>query len=87
MSNFIILFSISFAFLHIILFFFFNLQLVLANPKGEVVKKLTRSNFIGEYLGKEWMFLTVGEAVEACSYMLHTFKGEPASEKESWNNV
>ncbi|CAL9246726.1 unnamed protein product [Arabidopsis halleri] len=63
------------------------LKLVLANPKGEVVKKLTRSKFIGDHLGKEWMFLTVGEAVEACSYMLHTFKTEPASKNEPWNNV
>jgi len=51
------------------------------------VKKLTRSKFIGDHLGKEWMFLTVGEAVEACSYMLHTFKTEPASKNEPWNNV
>jgi sulfate transporter 3 len=63
------------------------LKLVLSNPKGEVVKKLTRSKFIGDHLGKEWMFLTVGEAVEACSYMLHTFKTEPASKNEPWNNV
>lgn len=67
--------------------FFFNSQLVLANPKGEVVKKLTRSKFIDDKLGKEWMFLTVGEAVEACSFMLHTLKTEPASKGESWNNV
>ncbi|XP_013599909.1 PREDICTED: sulfate transporter 3.1-like isoform X2 [Brassica oleracea var. oleracea] len=64
-----------------------ELKLVLANPKGEVVKKLTRSKFIGENLGKEWMFLTVGEAVEACSFMLHTSKTEPASKEEPWNNV
>ncbi|KAJ0253573.1 Sulfate transporter 3.1 [Hirschfeldia incana] len=63
------------------------LKLVLANPKGEVVKKLTRSKFIGDNLGKEWMFLTVGEAVEACSFMLHTSKTEPASKEEPWNNV
>ncbi|WZY84830.1 hypothetical protein YC2023_031214 [Brassica napus] len=63
------------------------LKLVLANPKGEVVKKLTRSKFIDDKLGKEWMFLTVGEAVEACSFMLHTLKTEPASKGESWNNV
>ncbi|WZZ81439.1 hypothetical protein YC2023_102011 [Brassica napus] len=64
-----------------------ELKLVLANPKGEVVKKLTRSKFIGDNLGKEWMFLTVGEAVEACSFMLHTSKTEPASKEEPWNNV
>ncbi|CAH2064352.1 unnamed protein product [Thlaspi arvense] len=64
-----------------------ELKLVLANPKGEVVKKLTRSKFIDDNLGKEWMFLTVGEAVEACSFMLHTLKTEPASKEEPWNNV
>ncbi|CAN8254715.1 unnamed protein product [Cochlearia groenlandica] len=63
-----------------------ELKLVLANPKGEVVKKLTRSKFI-DNLGKEWLFLTVGEAVEACSFMLHTFKPEPTSKEESFNNV
>ncbi|KAF3556108.1 hypothetical protein F2Q69_00015610 [Brassica cretica] len=64
----------------------FDPQLVLANPKGEAVKKLTRSKFVGDNLGKEWMFLAVGEAVEACSYMLHTLRTVPAS-KEPWNNV
>ncbi|KAF2531361.1 hypothetical protein F2Q70_00032589 [Brassica cretica] len=63
------------------------LKLVLANPKGEVVKKLTRSKFIDDKLGREWMFLTVGEAVEACRFMLHTLKTEPASKGEPWNNV
>ncbi|KAG2287159.1 hypothetical protein Bca52824_046763 [Brassica carinata] len=63
-----------------------ELKLVLANPKGEAVKKLTRSKFICDNLGKEWMFLTVGEAVEASSYMLHTLRTVPAS-KEPWNNV
>ncbi|KAH0928773.1 LOW QUALITY PROTEIN: hypothetical protein HID58_014500 [Brassica napus] len=62
-----------------------KLKLVLVNPKGEVVKKLTRSKFIGDNLDKEWMFMTVGEAVEACSYVLHTLRTVPAS-KDS-NNV
>ncbi|KAF3579827.1 hypothetical protein DY000_02032957 [Brassica cretica] len=63
-----------------------SLQYVILDMSGEAVKKLTRSKFICDNLGKEWMFLTVGEAVEASSYMLHTLRTVPAS-KEPWNNV
>ncbi|KAL3336398.1 hypothetical protein AABB24_032241 [Solanum stoloniferum] len=65
-----------------------DLKLVLANPGAEVMKKLNKSKFI-ETLGQEWMFLTVGEAVEACNYMLHSCKpisSEDGSQKWS-NNV
>lgn len=44
-------------------------QLVLVNPVAEVMKKLEKSKFL-ETLGMEWIFLTVEEAVRACSYML-----------------
>lgn len=37
------------------------------------MKKLDKSNFI-ETIGKEWIYLTVGEAVNACNYILHTCK-------------
>ncbi|MBA0686217.1 hypothetical protein Gohar_012888, partial [Gossypium harknessii] len=47
-----------------------GLKLVLANPGAEVMKKLNKSKFI-ETIGKEWIYLTVGEAVEACNYKLH----------------
>lgn len=57
-----------------------DLKLVLANPGGEVMKKLDRAKFI-ELLGQEWIYLTVGEAVGACKYMLHTYK------TKSTNNV
>ncbi|XP_075113393.1 sulfate transporter 3.1 isoform X1 [Nicotiana tabacum] len=49
------------------------LKLLLANPGGEVMKKLDKSNFI-DTIGKEWIYLTVGEAVNACNYILHTCK-------------
>lgn len=43
----------------------------MANPGGEVMKKLNKSKFL-ETMGHEWIFLTVGEAVGACNYMLHS---------------
>ncbi|XP_057800973.1 sulfate transporter 3.1-like [Salvia miltiorrhiza] len=61
-----------------------GLKLVLVNPVAEVMKKLDKSKFL-ETLGQEWIFLTVGEAVGACNYMLHTCKPH-TSEKYS-NNV
>ncbi|KAF5455002.1 hypothetical protein F2P56_024621 [Juglans regia] len=66
-----------------------GLKLVLANPGGEVMKKLNKSKFI-ENIGQEWIYLTVGEAVGACNYMLHTCKSNPAKkddQAETWNNV
>lgn len=64
------------------------MQLVLANPGAEVTKKLNKSKFI-EKLGKEWMYITVAEAVEACNFMLHTCKQNPpkTDQSEPWNNV
>lgn len=50
-----------------------GLKLVIANPRSEVIKKLEKSKFI-ESLGEEWIYLTVGEAVGACNFMLHTCK-------------
>ncbi|XP_030456655.1 sulfate transporter 3.1-like [Syzygium oleosum] len=50
-----------------------GLKLVMANPRSEVIKKLEKSKFI-ESLGEEWIYLTVGEAVGACNFMLHTCK-------------
>ncbi|KAI4342719.1 hypothetical protein MLD38_027309 [Melastoma candidum] len=46
-----------------------GLKLVLANPRSEVIKKLDKSKFI-ESLGQEWIYLTVGEAVSACNFVL-----------------
>ncbi|CAL8073872.1 unnamed protein product [Prunus armeniaca] len=53
-----------------------GLKLVLANPRSEVIKKLEKSKFI-EKIGQEWIYVTVGEAVSACNFMLHTCKPNP----------
>jgi sulfate transporter 3 len=51
------------------------------------MKKLNKSQFI-ENIGQNWIYLTVGEAVGACTYMLHTCKPNPEkAEPESWNSV
>ncbi|XP_052169897.1 sulfate transporter 3.1-like [Diospyros lotus] len=60
-----------------------GLQLVLANPGGEVMKKLNKSRFL-EAIGQEWIYLTVGEAVGACNFMLHTSSKPKPS--DSWSN-
>lgn len=71
------------------------LQLVLANPGGEVIKKMNKGKLI-EVIGQEWIYLTVAEAVSACNFMLHTYKNAEkpistgsSSGKETWsdNNV
>ncbi|KAL3507857.1 hypothetical protein ACH5RR_033239 [Cinchona calisaya] len=64
------------------------LQLVLANPGSEVMKKLNRSK-LTDIVGQEWIFLTVAEAVYACTFMLHSYKQKAkATENEgSDNNV
>ncbi|XP_055813233.1 sulfate transporter 3.1-like [Solanum dulcamara] len=63
-----------------------DLKLVLANPGAEVMKKLNKSKFI-ETLGQEWIFLTVGEAVESCNYMLHSCKPKSGTDASFSNNV
>lgn len=64
-----------------------GLKLVLANPGAEVMKKLNKSKFI-EKIGQEWIHLTVGEAVEACDFMLHRCSPSPLKEEsEAYNKV
>ncbi|KAK8497693.1 hypothetical protein V6N12_018811 [Hibiscus sabdariffa] len=46
-----------------------GLQLALANPRSEVMKKLDKSKLIDK-IGQGWIFLTVGEAVSAYSFIL-----------------
>ncbi|XP_038713519.1 protein STRUBBELIG-RECEPTOR FAMILY 2-like [Tripterygium wilfordii] len=61
--------------------------LVLANPGSELMKKFNKSSLI-EKLGKEWIYLTVGEAVAVCNFMLHTCKSKPDKDdslKENYN--
>ncbi|KAL6901806.1 hypothetical protein ACP4OV_004682 [Aristida adscensionis] len=50
-----------------------GLQIVLANPGSEIMKKLSSSKLL-ELIGHEWIFPTVGEAVSACGYVLHSQK-------------
>jgi hypothetical protein len=47
-----------------------GLQLAVANPGSQVIQKLDTSGFL-EQLGSEWVFFTVGEAVQVCSIMLN----------------
>ncbi|PON94955.1 Sulfate transporter [Trema orientale] len=65
-----------------------GLKLVLANPGSEVMKKLNKSDLIDK-IGQEWIYLTVGEAVGACNFMLHTCKPNGNAKDESadstWN--
>ncbi|XP_031251876.1 sulfate transporter 3.1-like [Pistacia vera] len=65
-----------------------GLKLVLANPRSEVIKKLDKSKFV-ENIGQEWMYLTVGEAVATCNFMLHTCKSSsnPGPEYNSQDNI
>ncbi|PIA45030.1 hypothetical protein AQUCO_01700526v1 [Aquilegia coerulea] len=64
-----------------------GLTLVLANPGSEVMKKLDSCKFIDE-IGQEWIYLTVGEAVRACNFKLHTGKPSLATiEPENVSNV
>ncbi|XP_020258989.1 sulfate transporter 3.1-like isoform X2 [Asparagus officinalis] len=50
-----------------------GLQLVLANPGSEVMRKLDKSKVL-EMIGREMIFLTVAEAVSTCDSLLHTCK-------------
>ncbi|XP_075500873.1 sulfate transporter 3.1-like [Primulina tabacum] len=59
-----------------------GLKLALANPGAEVIKKLNKGKFI-ETIGQEWLFLTVGEAVGACNYMMHTGCKQKMSDEDS----
>ncbi|KAH0851998.1 hypothetical protein HID58_094304 [Brassica napus] len=66
-----------------------DLKLVIANPGAELMKKLSKSKFI-ETIGKDWIHLTVAEAVSACDHMLQTAKPdspEKISGVPEFNNV
>jgi low affinity sulfate transporter 2 len=41
------------------------LQLAMVNPRWLVIHKLKLAHFVDK-IGKQWVFLTVGEAVDAC---------------------
>ena len=46
------------------------------------MKKMNKSKFIEE-LGEEWIYLTVGEAVGACNFKLHTCKSKATTDDSS----
>ncbi|KAL5218131.1 hypothetical protein ABZP36_018815 [Zizania latifolia] len=50
-----------------------GLQIVLANPGSEIMKKLDSSKVL-EAIGHEWIFPTVAEAVVECDYLRHSQK-------------
>jgi high affinity sulfate transporter 1 len=52
-----------------------GVQLAFANPGSQVIQKFDTSGFL-EQLGSEWVFFTVGEAVQVCSIMLNKFEAE-----------
>ncbi|MCD7461555.1 hypothetical protein HAX54_046411 [Datura stramonium] len=41
------------------------IQLAIVNPRWKVINKLKAAKFLDK-LGKGWIFLTVGDAVDAC---------------------
>uniref|UniRef100_A0A1D1Y9P6 Sulfate transporter 3.1 n=1 Tax=Anthurium amnicola TaxID=1678845 RepID=A0A1D1Y9P6_9ARAE len=53
-----------------------GLKLALANPGGEVMKKLDKSKVM-ESIGQERIFLTVGDAVGACNFFTRASSGHP----------
>ncbi|CAL9112945.1 unnamed protein product [Musa textilis] len=63
-----------------------GLQLVLANPGSEAMKKMDKSKVL-ETIGQDWIFLTVGEAAAACNFMLRTCKSGMVHEAERENIV
>jgi high affinity sulfate transporter 1 len=52
-----------------------GIQLAFANPGSQVIQKFDASKFL-ELLGSEWVFFTVGEAVQVCSIMLNKASAE-----------
>lgn len=40
-----------------------------------MMRKLDKSKFV-DRIGKEWIYLTVGEAVNATNFMLHKYKNK-----------
>ncbi|CAL9750425.1 unnamed protein product [Musa acuminata subsp. burmannicoides] len=64
-----------------------GVQLVLANPGSEVMKKLDKSKAL-ETIRQQWIFLTVAEAVAACnSFSLHPCKSDLANHETDCDSV
>jgi high affinity sulfate transporter 1 len=54
-----------------------DIQLAVANPGSQVIQKFQYSGFL-EKLGSEWVFLTVGEAIQVCSVLINKAGAERA---------
>jgi sulfate transporter 3 len=52
-----------------------NIKMVIINPRFEVLEKMMLSHFV-EKIGKEYMFLSIDDAVQACRFNLTTTKPE-----------
>nr|AUZ41874.1 sulfate transporter 3.1-1 [Musa acuminata AAA Group] len=64
-----------------------GVQLVLANPGSEVMKKLDKSKAL-ETIRQQWIFLTVAEAVAACnSFSQHPCKSDLANHETDCDSV
>lgn len=47
---------------------FIDMQLAVASPRWKVVEKLKAAGFVNK-IGRGWIFMTVGDAVEACLHL------------------
>jgi len=65
---------------------FLALQLVLANPGNELMKKMYLSKCIEEF-GQEGIYPTVAEAVNACTLMLQMSLNPGEVNGDQHNNV
>lgn len=52
-----------------------GLQLALANPGSEIMKKLDASKIL-QTIGEEWIFANLAEAVATCTFKLHNHPKE-----------
>ncbi|KAL0673013.1 hypothetical protein Bca4012_000994 [Brassica carinata] len=55
-----------------------GIKMVIINPRFEVLEKMMLSHFV-EKIGKEYVFLSIDDAVQACRFNLSTSKSEPCS--------
>ncbi|KAG2311839.1 hypothetical protein Bca52824_023396 [Brassica carinata] len=53
-----------------------GIKMVIINPRFEVLEKMMLSHFV-EKIGKEYVFLSIDDAVQACRFNLSTAKPEP----------
>ncbi|KAK1390565.1 Sulfate_transp domain-containing protein/STAS domain-containing protein/Sulfate_tra_GLY domain-containing protein [Heracleum sosnowskyi] len=58
-----------------------GIKLALVNPGSEVMRKLGRSKFVHK-IGEEFIYLTVGDAVNGISFMLHSHKSKAVQSED-----